>query len=1318
MLTIYNTDKHPQNMKKILTFCFIISTLSLAFANPPSKMSRTLKWKSSPIIHHFNETSSFEIYNFEGASYRETHPSLPYFTERFLLNSPGQISVQLLNAEFEPITKEASPDDTYLSDQLQFETTIEKDRQQYFGRISFIPIIKTGTNSFERVTKFSIRIDFAATSPPAPNRGGETTTSVLSDGEIYKMAVNETGVHKLTYDFLKNDLGISNIDNIDPRTIKLYGNGGGVLSENLANERIDDLMENAIKIVGEEDGSFDGNDYLLFYGEASTVWRYVEDWNEFGQITNFYDNKNYYFLKISSGNGKRIATQSSVSGATYTVNAFDNFGRVEDENRNLLHEWSQGQGSGRAFFGDFYKLQTEYDYTNELNISNMIPNTAVKVRSNFGGRMLTSSSGRYQIIANGNTFSSPNFSSTGGDATDNYASQKKISDSFTTTQSNLEIAVKFVNAGNSENEGWLDYLQVNYRQNLEMDGDQMSFRDLNSLNHLVSDFQLSNATSNIEVWDISNPLNPFLQTTNLSGNQLTFEANTNESLKQFIAFNTNGNFLSAEKTGETTSLIENQNIHGIDNVDFVIIYHKDFQEQAERLANHRASHSEINVEIVDIEQLQNEFSSGRVDATGIRDFAKMLYDRNERFKSLLLFGDGSFDPRNIYELNGNFVPVYETVSSTSPITAYPSDDYFGILDEGETLTNSTLDIGVGRLPVNSLEEAKTMVDKIICYDTAPSALGDWRNRILFVADDEDNNTHLTDADDIANTIEVKNPNLNIEKVYVDAFPQESTPGGTRVPLATEALNRSVFKGTLAVTFLGHGGAKGWTQERILKLNDITSFENFTKLPLFITATCSFSGYDAAGFVTGGEALLLNPNGGAIAMFSTTRAVYASENEKLTRASVDTLFFKLNNQIPTIGEVLRISKNKSFISESNSRKFALLGDPSMQLALPKYTVTTKTINGQDVSIAMDTIRALQKVTVTGQIEDDFGNLMTAFNGVVQPTIYDKRVIYQTLGQDPGSPVKDYTLRNNIIFKGRASVTNGQFTFTFVVPKDIDYNFGEGKISYYAFDEITKEDAAGSYYSFVIGGTDPNAIADGIGPNVEVFMNTEDFVYGGITDPNPTLLVILEDDNGINVSGNSIGHDLSGVLDMNTQNTFILNDFYEAELDDHTKGKVRFPLKDLEVGEHEIKVTAWDVANNDAEGLTKFVVVEDEKLALERVLNYPNPFTSNTCFMFQHNMGAQDLDVLVNIYTVSGRLVKTIEQRIFSEGYELSRNDCVEWDGRDDFGDPLAKGVYIYKVKVRATGITQNIGGDNKNEATTTSDSMLTGESDFERLVILK
>jgi len=1287
-------------MKRVLTSTFALFTAFLAFAAQPSVVHRTLQWSAeAKVLPYEDSTEPVALLRFKGAVYNPAHNTLPYYIERFALPSYGDLVVSFGNLVYEPFEKTPSADDQAIAEQIEISSVTEQERSQFYSRVTFMPIRRVGQGRFERLVSFDLRYEFVAKLQPVQTRGGNTFTSVLSDGDVYKIAVSQPGVYKLDFDFLKNKLGIP-LESIDPRSFKIYGNGGGIVPELTSAPRADDLVENAIQIVGEEDGKFDASDYVLFYGQGPDIWYFDNAKQTFNYPKNFYSTENFYFIKIGGANGLRIQTQASLDGATYSTTSFSDFVRYEKESYNLLHDWIYGQGSGRQFYSDYYKVTTESDFSSQLQVPNLVPNEPVKLSSVFAARIAQSSSGNFSIIANGKTMTSGSFGKTSGGTTDAFASVASINDAFTPSTSDLSIQLKFNRPDNNFNEGWLDYIQLNLRRQLLMAGDQMHFRDILSMGNPVSRFTLGNASSDISIWNITDPLQPRLQQANLSGANLSFGAAT-DTLAEFVAFGNVG-LLQAAAVGK----IENQNYHSITGVDMAIVYHKDFKEQAERLAEHRRQFSGLSVATVDVEKLYNEFSSGRKDASAIRDFARMLYQRDTaRFKAMLLFGDASFDNRDIYKLGGDFVPTLETPLSVNPIFSYPTDDYFTLLSDGEgqNLSTGALDIAVGRLTVKDADEALKVVDKIIHYDVEPANLRDWRNRITFVGDDGDDNTHTGDADDIAVKISHKNPNLNIDKVYLDAFPQVSTSGGLRVPQASDAINNDIFKGVLAMIYLGHGGTKGWTQERVLKIEDILSWRNLEKMPLIVTATCSFAGYDNPASVTAGELCLLNEKGGAIALYTTVRPVFAGDNAELTEKAVDTLFYKLNNDRPTIGEVLRLSKNK-LGNDSNTQKFTLLGDPMQKLALPNFQVATTTVNGHPIDTAIvDTIKALQKVTIEGVVQDDNGNLLTNFNGVVYPTIYDKSVQYQTLAQDADSPLFNFDLQKNIIFKGRASVTAGKFKFTFVVPKDIDYSFGNCKISYYAADESTMLDAAGNYKSIIVGGTDPNAFADDKGPKVEVFMNDEQFVFGGITGQNPVLLAKLEDDNGINVIGNSVGHDLAGILDENSQNTYKLNDFYEAALDDYTKGEVRYPLYSLAEGRHKIKVEAWDIANNPAQGYTEFVVASSSEVALKHVLNYPNPFTTSTCFMFEHNMAGQDLDVMVQIYAVSGRLIKTLEQRINSDGYRLGNGDCIQWDGRDDYGDSLGKGVYVYKVKVKSAN---------------TGDTSLEGESDFEKLVILK
>ena len=1282
-----------QSMKSIFTIIGVLIA-ALLVAQRPILIQETFNWTDAPIVHNPTGNAEKKIWTFEDAYSNPKHYSLPLYSKRFRLSGAGSLNVTIKDAKFEQFDKTASSDDAYLKETLQIRTTIEKDRNQYYGKVFFIPVVKKG-NQYEKLVNVSLAIDYIPqeNSQARPRGTEHTFNSVLSDGLIYKIAIDKTGLYRLDYNFLKEELSID-IDNIDPTTIKIYGNGGGLLPQTIADFRYDDLQENAIQIVGEEDGRFDTNDYMLFYAEGPHKWRFNEREQLFNRELNIYDNNNFYFIKIGGETGKRIANQGSIPNTNFTTNSFNDFFRFEEELINLLDDFTFGQGTGKIWYGDLFETIRERNYA-EFSFPNIIPTEEANIKVAFAGRSNTNTA--YTASVGNRQFSANIRRSNTGDIEDEYAHIGLINGSFLPESEEITVSINYPQTASSV--GWLDYIQINARRELSYTGGQMSFRDIKTLDFPTSTFQLSNA-ANSTVWDVSNPLAPLNQQYDLVGNQLSFGVNTN-SLKEFIVFDNATEFFVPEAIG----LIPNQNIHQISSADVLIIYPKEFENAAFQLAEHRRNHSGFEVQTVLIDEIYNEFASGRLEPTAIRDFVKMVFDRSSKFNYLLLFGDGSFDFKNIKRLENpsGFIPVFETDESLHPIEGFPTDDYYALLSDNEGANlRGALDIAVGRIPVKTPEEAQAVVNKIINYETNPKSLGDWRLRQSFMADDEDNSIHQRQANDISTKVDTLYDVYNVNKIYLDAFQQITTPGGQRYPAAKEALNNDIFKGILVLNYLGHGGSKGWTQERVLETNDILGWTNFDKLPLLVTATCSFTGYDDPNFVTAGEHALLNPVGGAVGLFTTVRAVYSSSNERLTKAVFNQLYEKVNGVHPPIGELMRLGKNSNSSDTTgiNSRKFTLIGDPSMQLALPKFDIVTTSINGAAIeSNRIDTIQALEKVTVEGYVSDAQGNPLTSFNGKIFPTVFDKKTSVSNLGNDIGSRILSFDIQKNVLFKGVASVVNGRFQFTFVVPRDINYQFGFGKISYYAEDGRT--DAAGYYNNLIIGGTKPDAAIDNEGPLVEVFINDSTFVFGGTTGPNPTLLVSLSDENGINVSGTSIGHDLTAVLDNNTQNTLLLNDFYEAAQDDHTRGIVRFPLGDIEEGTHQIRVKAWDVFNNSSEGITEFVIASSQEAALERVLNYPNPFTTNTQFQFLHNIGAgQLMEVQVRIFTVSGRLIKTIDADIVSDGISVNG---IEWDGRDDFGGELARGTYLYKVSVRPSN-NSGIGAEI--------------HSDFEKLVILK
>lgn len=1302
----YPSMKIQHKTAFIVFFVLFLSLNTSSFGQATPSVSEKIQWNTYPEEFSF-AGQKHKVYSFRGALFGEEFPGIPFFTTTIRLRGPAKIYPRLTDAVFEPFPDATFPRDSLIGSDIEFRTKVEKINGQWIGKVFFVPLIKKG-GRYEKLLSFDLSIEEESILSTEPRGPLNTTLSELNNGSIYKFAVAETGIHKLTYNFLKNDLGIP-IDQINPTKIRILGVGGGMLPESLLAEVTDDLPENAIQIVGASDGRFDPSDYILFYGKGPDNWSYLPSEKRFSMQKHLYDDRGYYFIKVDSEDGKRVASVPSAAANSYSSTTFDDFDRFEAEETNLMHEWDKSQGSGKKWYGDHFKNARSYSYNKLFSFPNPEPGNHTTIRAEMAIRSLSRSA--FFVEVNGNRYQSepaPRVSRLAGigDNEVDYAKTAVLEHTTNISSPDWDVVVAYPYPGGSGDgsEAWLDFIEVNTRRQLQMEGAQLQFRDTRSLDYPDTRYSISQTSENTLVWEVTDPLNPANRQFSRQGNNILFGAQ-GSLLRTFIVFDPTQTLLAPEAIGR----ISNQNLHAISEVDMLIVYHPDFQTEALRLQSHRSSFDELKVSIASVDEIYNEFSSGSTDPTAIRNFARMCHERDPNFRYLLLLGDGSFDQRNIYELGGNFIPTYQT-EAFNPIFAFPTDDYYAVL-EPVSLGNPSdplsgaLEISVGRLPVNTPEQAGLAIDKIIRYDTSPEALSNWRNQLSFIGDDEDGQRHMLQADEIAGLIEANYPAFNTEKIYLDAFTQVSTPGGERYPEVNEAINQAIFRGNLVMTYLGHGGSQGLAQERILNITDIRSWENNDKMPLFVTATCSFTGYDDAGFTTAGEEVFLNPRGGAFALMTTTRAVLSSQNKLLTEQVLIRLFERDQGQPRAIGTVMQLAKN-SFTGGgilSNSRKFTLIGDPSQKLAMPRREVRTKVINTSNVQAGVpDTLRALQKITIAGEITDEVGKLLNDFNGTLYPTIYDKKATLYTLGQDPGSPVKPFDIQRNVIFKGKASVNKGKFEFSFVVPKDINFEVGPGKISYYAAEPSRMRDAHGFYNNILIGGTDPNIFADRQGPEIDIYMNSEDFVFGGITDPDPTLLVLLADENGINVVGNSIGHDLEGILDEDTQNSLVLNDYYSSEQDDYTRGSVRYPLSKLEPGKHTVRIKAWDVANNSSEAATEFVVFDGEGIRLEQVLNYPNPFTDRTCFQFDHNYANQELSVVINIFTVSGRLVKTLRQDLFSDG-AIRLDDCIPWDGKDDFGDSLARGVYLYKVYV---------------ESIIPGLPAVKGESGFEKLVILK
>jgi len=1120
--------------------------------------------------------------------------------------------------------------------------------KQLIVRGEIFPFVKTN-NHFKKILFLEIELN-CSNSQVLKNTNASIDNSVLSSGNWYKISLNTDGIYRLSYQDLET-LGFD-VSTLNPKNLRIYGHPGGLLPIDNFSDRTVDLEELAIQLVGQNDGVFDENDYILFYGQSPNQWK-INDSGFFSHQQHYYDNSSYYFITADLGEGKRINSFQSLSYYDTTITSFDDYKIHENDEVNFVK-------SGKNWYGDVFDLVDSksfyFDFPNIIDEVNLKIALAANSPAPYNSNFTINASGML----------SQNISISGISGSYNKANLKVFEKEISPTSDEIELELEF-NSQSTLAKGYIDYIEVNAHRNLKLSSNQMSFRSLSSVkSNNVSQFQISNFSQSTNVWDVTLPLSPQSIDLQNSGSILSFNILT-DTLKEFIAFNEA--YLSPNLIGQVT----NQNLHSLRDVDYLIISPNLFLEQANRLANFHRDNN-LNVEVVTPQQIFNEFSSGRQDVSAIRDFAKMLYEQEAPLRYLLLFGDASYDPKNRLLNNTNFVISYQSNNSTNELYSYVSDDFFALLDDEESILSNAenipfLDIGVGRFPVQTEVEAKIAVDKVISYSSNES-YGDWRLNMCFVGDDNDEieTVHSLQAEQLADFITINYPSYNVDKIYLDAYQQESSTGGQRCKSVNDAISDAINKGMFLVNYTGHGGEMGWAHERILEIDDINSWRNENKLPLFMTATCEFSRYDDPDRVSAGEQVFLKKNGGAIALLTTSRVVFTGSNLDLNTAFLENIFTDDDKNSSRLGDVLIRTKNNVIdVSNTNHRNFTLLGDPALQLAYPKYNIVLNQIQ--------DSAKALGMVTISGEIQSN-GIKLNNFNGIVYPKVFDKPRDYQTLGQDE-SPVFVFDLQKNLIFKGKSSVENGEFSFSFIVPKDINYDYGNGKISLYAKGLVEDElfDAYGYNLDMVIGGTSSEYIDDYDGPRIALFMNDTNFISGGITDKNPSLYAMLYDESGINTVGNGIGHDMLAILDQESASPIVLNDFYESDINSFKSGIIDYPFNTLSEGNHTLTVRVWDVHNNSSQENIEFTVISSNNLTIQNLLNYPNPVFDYTSFYFDHNQNNEEMKIVLRIIDLKGNVVKEIKDNIIPNGYKYGP---IQWDGKSDTGVKLKPGVYIFSL----------------------------------------
>ncbi len=1091
-----------------------------------------------------------------------------------------------------------------------------------------------------------------------------TESSLLSKGKWFKIAVTGEGIYRIDYSRLRQ-LGLEN-----PAYPLVFGNNAGQLSYYNDDPKPDDLKELAVFISGNDEELEEG-EYLLFYAKSTGRWIYNASKKDYSYLRHNYSDTAFYFITSGPGPGKRIIPASATTQpAGYLSSESDALFIHEKDQDNLIK-------SGRDWFQRISGITINPGFTDLIVSRGMKFDIRVAARASVS-TVFGLSEGSYPRknvqVPPVNLY---NYTGTFAEITDSTGKTELASPSPV-------YELNYNNNGEPGAYGWLDYLQLKARKSNIFNGKTTLFFDSESVSEgMVTEFTIKSTISDPVIWDITDQYNVKSINYTRSGEENKFRF-LSDSLRTFIAFTYDKALSPAIKTEP----VHSQDLHASLPADMIIITHPLFLEYAEKLSDIHSSERGLTSLIVTPEQVYNEFSGGIPDICAIRNFVRMKYlkqkDTAHPLKYLLLFGDGSYENKTPPPLNPNYVLTYQSQNSNVATSSFTSDDFYGLLGDGEGESEGTEDIGIGRLPVSDTVQAGILISKIKMY-LDPGSMGDWRNLVCITADDEDGNTHLSDAEGLADIIRDSIPFLNIDKIYLDSYKQITSANGQSYPDVSKAINNRINSGCLIFNYVGHGNENGLAHERVVKSEDINSWNNKSKLPLFITATCEFSRFDdmeiniISGEMTAktsaGEMVLLNKDGGSIALMSTTRLVYSSPNYVLNRNIFDCAF-DLDSEGNTLalGDIIRIAKNRTGNGQ-NKRNFTLLGDPALKLAFPwKGNIITDSVNDVPVEGYPDSLKALSRIKIAGHIENHRGEMMNSFTGIVSPVVLDKAGKVRTLAND-GGDIVEFGLQNNILFSGKTIARDGRFSFTFIVPRDIDYSFGKGKISYYANNDSL--DMTGYFTDIIVGGFSESENPDNEGPEIRLFMNDTLFRDGGITGNNPRLLALIGDKAGINTSGSSIGHDLTGFLDNDRNGTFVLNGYFENDFDNYTRGKVIYDLGNVSDGRHTITVKAWDNFNNSTEAILTFNVETGDKFILRNLTNYPNPFLNETHIRAEHNRPDEELDITVNIYSLGGSIIKIIKTKEISSGFVLSP---VIWNGTLSSGKRAARGVYPYSVEV--------------------------------------
>lgn len=1074
--------------------------------------------------------------------------------------------------------------------------------------------------------------------------------SVLSDGTWYKIAINNDGIYKI---------GCEELGALEGKSIAhigIFGNGGGMLPEKNSIDRYNDPQQNPVKVYDfNGNGVFDRGDYLLFYGASPNSWNYSDEDASFHYNVHAYSNYNYYYLNLNATNSKSIAVSPTPqTGASIgTVNKMTRVAVINEEANSI-------NNTGRIWLGDkFTNASGTRQYT--LSIPHLSDGTEIKLRYAFASNSKSASTFSIQSTSLSRQLS---FESSRYYKSDNAAYTWRGANA-----NSINYTISY-SSPDALNVGYLDYLEINAIVPVSYSGGQTIMRNQQHIGESgVYTFEFQ-ATATPIVWNITDPTHAVEMPVSYSSGKGSFEDSTMVP-QTYILFDAN----SCPSPVSIKSM-QCQDLHGTQCPDLLIVSHPLFLPQSQRIANLHNLIDGMDVLIVTPDEVYNEFSSGKQDPIAIREMLRMYYQRaqaNSALKApryLLVFGKGSFDNRDILNSGLPTVVTYQSETSFDENSSYCGDDFFGYLEpQASGATSDHLQVGIGRIPARNSDEASLIVDKIENYmyhsDLSDNDhCGDWRNYVALIADDADpssgsDSIFAHSSEHLALQIRDTYPYLNLDRMYADSYVQQSGAIGSYYPELNNALKQRMDYGCILVNYIGHGSIRYIGTERYMEQLDIAGYTNFNRLPIFITSTCSFGRYDMVDDICGAEAFLEAPAAG-VAVISAARPI-----SHVQKFNTDLCMQTLNPE-NRLGDALRIAKNNTPVSHT----ITLLGDPALRPDIPRNHIVITAVNDKTVEESRtDSAMVLSKVTISGEIQDPQGNRIEDFDGNIYPIVFDRERRCHTLANDNEGTEVAFLQQNNILFKGTERVEKGKFEYSFIVPRDVAYNYDFGKLSHYASSGY--DDATGAYTNIMFGGFDTSIDLTPFRPTIRLFLNDTNFISGGTTDAFPSIYAILEDSVGINAVGCGIGHDITATLDNNGNSTIVLNNFFKTDLGDSRRGTIRYNFDKLSEGWHSLTLKAWNIYNYSNDATISFYVSDGEKPEIGHLYAMPNPARESTLIRIEHNCKGTLKDATINIYDLTGQLVRTFQPVPGSDSYAIP----IQWDFCNQGGAKVCRGVYV-------------------------------------------